>query len=189
MHNILYRVYPESTPREKIIREVLEIVRSNGDGYGTSNVSFVGAKIYGSREDAEAAIDRLDGVTNGFYSGVAMRFYDFSKVAATARIKELEAKRTELENARHEYIAEHSPQAFKAEYIGCKRCGSKLSREYLKGNFCPVCHADLRSPSTLDRIRKYDESIKATDEKIKAEQMKAKEKAKVYWLVKFEYHS
>jgi hypothetical protein len=164
---------------------VQKIVRSNGDGYGSTFTVFVNT-IFKSREDAE---DYISEHCTDFYGSMAVRFYDFSKVAVTERIKQQEAKKADLENARHEYIAEHVPQAFKAEFVGCKHCGSKLSRKHLKGCLCPVCHADLRSPSTIERIRKYDESIKAVCEKIKTEQMKAKDKANVFWLVKFEYHS
>ena len=39
-------------------------------------------------------------------------------------------------------------------YIGCKKCGSKLSRKYLTGNYCPLCKNDLRSATVVERLKK-----------------------------------
>lgn len=77
-------------------------------------------------------------------------------------------------------IAEkNSPVRVKAEFIGCKGCGSKLAKKYIKvyGKVCncPLCKSSLFSKTAQERIQKASEKA----EKIKAEWQKeqAKEEA------------
>ena len=187
MHNIIYRSYPEKSTHESIIRECLNIVRSNGNRYGTTGIRFLEGSICDNRE---SAIDYIAARDRGDYDGLAVRYYEFGKVPETKRVTDLRAKFAEVEKARHEFYAEHLPTAAKAEYIGCRGCGSKINRQYLLSKVsCPVCHADLRSNSVLERLRKYENQLHDLQEKINAELLKSREKASVLWLVKFEYHS
>jgi transcription initiation factor IIE alpha subunit len=77
----------------------------------------------------------------------------------------------------------------KAAYIGCPNCGSKLNKERLRSEYCPLCNGDLRAVSTLERIESYKKRIADYEAKIKEERLKRKNKAEIKWLVKFEYHS
>lgn len=78
-----------------------------------------------------------------------------------------------------EIAEECSPVRVKAEFIGCKTCGSKLAKKYIKvyGKTCkcPLCGGSLFSKTAQERIQKASEKA----EKIKAEWQKeqAKEKA------------
>ena len=77
----------------------------------------------------------------------------------------------------------------KSEYIGCKNCGSKIARKYLRRNFCPVCDADLRPETTLNRIAALRTKAEKSSDALKAELTKQALKAKnVRWLVKIEFH-
>lgn len=77
----------------------------------------------------------------------------------------------------------------KSELIGCKCCGSKIARKYLKNNFCPVCHSDLRPETTLNRIAALKaKADKLHDAVLKEETKIAKKNGNVRWLVKIEYH-
>ena len=186
MHNICYRSFPASTSRNEIISTVQHIVSTSGDGYGTEHVIFHPVTIC---DDYEAAKEFLHQHSNGFYPGTAVKYHDLSNVASSKQIEALLAKISETRTARHEYIAAHSVKNFKADYVGCQECGSKLSRVLLGGDFCPLCRNDLRSATTIARIARYDAKIKELEQKIRQERLKQKDKAKVCWLVMFEYHS
>lgn len=74
-------------------------------------------------------------------------------------------------------IAEkNSPVRVKAEFIGCKNCGSKLAKKYIKvygkACKCPLCGSSLFSKTAQERIQKASEKAK----KIKAEWQKELEK-------------
>ena len=53
------------------------------------------------------------------------------------------------------YQDKHSIKRLQSEFIGCKNCGSKLARRLLIKEDCPVCHADLRSKTTVETLRRY----------------------------------
>lgn len=76
-----------------------------------------------------------------------------------------------------EIAEECSPVRVKAEFIGCKNCGSKLAKKYIKvyGKTCkcPLCGSSLFSKTAQERIQKASERA----EKIKTEWQKEKEKA------------
>ena len=74
----------------------------------------------------------------------------------------------------------------KSEYIGCPKCGSKLFREYLKAEFCPLCRTDLRSQTTLEALANFDKRREKVQDQLEAE--KEKQNGEVRWLIKYEYH-
>jgi uncharacterized Zn finger protein (UPF0148 family) len=51
----------------------------------------------------------------------------------------------------------------KSRTIGCKDCGSSLSRQHLAGYRCPVCQADLRSET---QRKKFDTALQRYDQKV-----------------------
>ena len=186
MHNICYRSFPASTSRNEIISTVQHIVSTSGDGYGTEHVIFHPMLTC---DDYEAAKEFLHQHGDGFYPGVAVKYYDLASMAASKQVEALHAKISETRKARQEYMAEHTVKKFKADFVGCQKCGSKLSRVLLPSDYCPLCRNDLRSATTLDRIARYDAKIKELEQKVRQERIKSKDKAKVCWLVMFEYHS
>ena len=185
MHNICYREYPESTPKQKIVDEVLKIVSRSGDGYGTDRITFRDV-VCDNISAAQAYINDND---NAFYGGLAVKYYDFSNVKDNKKVDDLEKKIAETREKKSAFAVAHSVKSQKAAYIGCPKCGSKLSRERLRGNSCPLCSQELRAPSTLERLKSYDNRISEYEKQIAQERLKNKQKAKVMWLVKFEYHS
>ena len=186
MHNILYHTYNENVSKSKIEKDICDYVRNSGDGYGTDRITFYDSTIYDNREKAEEYIRAID---NDFYGGYAVKFYDFSQVKDTPKIEVLKEKIAETIEKKKEFEISHSVKNQKATLIGCSGCGSKLNREKLRSEKCPLCYKDLRADSTLERLASFDNRVKGYREKIEMEQQKAKKKAEVKWLVKFEYHS
>ena len=94
----------------------------------------------------------------------------------------------EFKKSKSEYIKEHSVKNFQAKHIGCLKCGSKLNKDFLNYDKCPLCGTDLRSKTTLEKIKWFDEKIKDYQNRIETEKRKQKSKAKIKWLIKYEYH-
>lgn len=74
---------------------------------------------------------------------------------------------------------ENSPVRVKAEYIGCKNCGSRLAKKYIHmsgGKFCscPVCSASLFSNTAQERIKKAEEKAEKLRKELKKEEEKEK---------------
>lgn len=185
MHNIIYLTYPEKTDKNKIEKDVIKYVKSHGDRYGTDSIRFL-YDVFENEEEARAHIDDID---KGFYDGYGAKFYDYSSVKETKKINELKSKLAEILHTQSVYIDTHHVKNFKASFIGCSKCGSKLNRQHLTCDKCPVCHNDLRAESTLERIANFKKRAQECQEKIMQETQKQKNKAEIKWLIKFEYHS
>lgn len=184
-HAIMHHTYPSTWTLKQVVDDVINYVQHNGDRYGTDRVRMPTEEVFDTYADAEAYISRVD---RHDYDGIAVKYLDFTGVEDTPKIKELRAKITETHQKREEYIRTHSVKTQKAAYIGCQSCGSKLNKEKLRGERCPLCSTDLRAASTLERIASFATRIEEYDKKITQERLKQKKKAKVKWLVKFEYH-
>lgn len=183
-HSINYRTFNSNVSKENITNTICHMVSLSGDGYGTDHISFTD-RIF---NDEDAAHEYLNSKAGSFYEGYAAMFYDYSHVPSSSKIKELNEKISEFVSRRKVYIEENSVKKQKAAYIGCPKCGSKLKRELIFANSCPLCHTELRSKTTLDRISSFDARIAACHQKIKEERKKDQKKAEVKWLVKYEYH-
>ena len=154
-----------------------------------SNVRFTD-RIFDTYEEA---VDYLD-KTFGDYKQTAVRYRkypkkDFSKTVKDIerRIKEYCERIKKLEMPHYEGVT--------AKTVKCKKCGSSLATEYCGkswGNICPICRADMRPQSSLDKLNKYKETIKDLQKKLREEQkkelLKMKAKSKLCWAVAVEVH-
>jgi predicted amidophosphoribosyltransferase len=75
---------------------------------------------------------------------------------------------------------------YKATDEFCVKCGSKLNKSYFRGEKCPLCYADLRSKSVLEKIKGFDDKIALLR---KEKEEICRPRATVMWLVWFEYNS
>ena len=145
--------------------------------------------------DYESALAYIQEVDNGWYDQIAVKFKQAEAVKPTKKLQEMNMRLRELQQE-YEIASKKVVAAdFKSDFVGCKNCGSKINREYIKSNACPVCKFDMRSDTTKnnltrmkERIVKLRNEIKEEESKLKAKQVSKDKKAPVYWLVKIEYH-
>ena len=112
----------------------------------------------------------------------------------TEKIKKVQALVARLEatiETKEQYKKNHHPSTFKAEFIGCPTCKSKIAKKYIKGSShsCPVCSGELWSETTQKKIASYNEKIADIQKQIKAEEKKANAKNKeLAWYVEAELY-
>ncbi len=185
-HNVCYVSADENCDRKKILAQICEKANRDGDGYTGPLKWHDEIEPRTNRDAAEKWIRDHD---NGWYDDHCVRYYDYSRATITKKIRELQDKHAALTLKMGEYMHQHSVSALKASYIGCPKCGSKLAKEYLSGEYCPLCRTDLRSKTTQETLAKYQEKSKAIIKAIQAEEEKQRRNRKVRWLIKYEYHS
>lgn len=185
-HNIGYLTCTDPVNKASVIADIAEIAERDGDGYASHMTWHDSVQPFETEEEAHEFIKAHD---NGWYDDHAVRFYDYSKAQKTPKIAELEARANELMKAKMQYIKDHSVQRLQAKYIGCPKCGSRLSKSHLRGAKCPLCYTDLRSETTIKKIEWYEQKIEDCRKRQEAERMKQKKSRRVMWLVKYEYHS
>lgn len=187
-HNVNYSTYAENVNKDKVQAEWDAVARAEGRGEGASGLPgkiIWHSPIMDSQEEAEEYIHRHD---SGWYAQLAVRFR-----IPTERSKKTAELEERLGVARGKFHVLNQKPHFagvKSEFIGCKNCGSRIATKYLKGNFCPVCYADMRPETVRKRLTALSENIekaeKAYRESLQADTKKSKT---VKWLVKTEYHT
>lgn len=195
MHNIEYFTYKENVDRRKVVNSLNDYVAhqdwQEGCGGLYRDIRWLEVEL-GTYEDAIKYIESHD---RGDYDNLAVKYKSYANVEIklTKACENLKTKIADLTEKKRTYETQHGVHNFKSSYIGCSRCGSKVNREYLKGNRCPVCGEDLRGKTTLDTLKRYDERIKEANEALKEEQLKNQKKyekkAETKWVVKIEYHT
>ena len=186
-HSINYITVAEKANRKSVMDDIAEHARKDGDGGYSSRMTWHDeVQPFDTKEEAREFIAERD---NGWYDDHAVRFLDYSKAKPTAKMAEYEKKVAELIEAERVYRVSHSVHTFKAQYIGCPKCGSKLNKDFFRCENCPLCRTDLRSNTTLDKLQWYADKIEEYRERIEAEKRKQKNRAEVKWLVKYEFHT
>ena len=168
-HNIHYFTCKEDCNRKFVMQEIAEHAQADGDGYCSRMTWHDKIPPLESEEEAHEFIKARD---NGWYDDHAVRFKDYSGAEKTAKIKEYESKVTELLEAEKEYRDAHSIHILKARHIGCPKCESRLNKEFIVGEKCPLCRTDLRSKTTLDKLEWYKQKRADYTARIEAEKRK-----------------
>lgn len=192
-HNIEYYSYPITKKQTAIARELQDYARQatwREGGSGLPNDIRWIDYTCDDYESAQAAIERMD---NGWYDQIAVKYRSFDKPLKSKKLDDLKTKAKETRSKLHELESKVAFAEFKSQYISCKNCGSKLNKDYIKRNNCALCGHDMRSDTTKNAISRLTEKVKSLEKDIREEEKKlavkkAKE-AKVYWLVKIEYHT
>lgn len=188
-HNIHHADYPLNVNKKAVQAEWDDYAAHEDWQEGCTgldkNIRWIESPIYSSYEEALKAVEKLD---RGWYDQLAVKYYDRipeKDDKKLSKIKEETILAMKEYNKRNEALYS---KTLKANLITCKRCNSKLSKEYLKSNFCPVCHADLRPDHILNSIRAAKDKWTRKQEAVKDYVVKHGKK-ETRWLVKIEYHT
>ena len=139
---------------------------------------------YDSAYEKALELERLRGSYNDF----AIPFYSSVKQKPTKQMGNIEKRMEKIIVDKKEYEEKHSIKSLSSKLVTCKHCESKLAKDFLKRNNCPVCGKDLRSQYILDRIKKYDEDYKKLNKQLTEIKKKRNKKGPIKWLVKVEVH-
>lgn len=144
-------------------------------------------------EDRDAAEEYLN-KTFGKYRQTAVRFKKYPGIEPSAEMKDLERRIGEYQKRIAELDKPHYA-GVKQATVKCKTCGSSLATAFCGSsyrNYCPVCRADLRPASTLEKREKYSETLKDLSARLKKaereNERKSKKAPEMYWAVACEVH-
>ena len=199
-HNIHTETYPLNVNKRAVQAHMDEIVIHEDWQEGASgtptDIRWLD-RTFETLEDAENFIEEED--KRIWYNCMAVKYKSIPEEAVRkSKPTKKEADLTSAINAQSEnikkIIAQASIQNRTSEYIGCEECGSKLKRVLLRSEYCPLCRADLRSKTNIERINNAQKKLDELKKRCKAETDKrlaalAKIKHEVRWLVKIEYHT
>ena len=189
-HETKYMEFPKNTSKQEMFARRACIIEACGDrdpsdgSLVTHDNGFTlhDGKVYSSYSDAIDAINKFD---NGFYDDHGVLFKE-SKAKSKARL-DLQDKIQETRRKKREFYNNHLPSKAKATFVGCPECKSKLAKEFLETDRCPVCKKSMFPKTTKDRLKAYDAKLKQLE--AKDLELERKQKGEVKWLVKLEFHT
>ncbi len=192
MHNIHHQTYELNVNKAKVQEYWDDVVRHEDYGEGASglpNSIRWTNYVFESKDEAMQYIERED--ERHWYNCMAVQFKQYPMAKDTKAIEDLRRRRAEAGDRLTRTLESAKIQHRTSEKIGCPKCGSSLALKYLRGQNCPLCGEDLRSPTNLDRIAKAKENISNLNKLIReAEEKESRKlKPKICWLVKVEYHT
>jgi hypothetical protein len=82
-----------------------------------------------------------------------------NKLKGATKFKSLWIRISETQTKKLAYAKEHSVRNFKAKLVACPSCESKVNKKFVKYDKCPVCDKDLRSKTTINTLRGYEDKI------------------------------
>ena len=187
-HNIEHYTYKENVSKKKIQAELDNYVKHctwQEGGSGTGGIRWIDHVVCKNYEEAKEYIEKHD---RGWYDCLAVRYYEYINAPDNVKLKELHDASQAAMNEWGKRDHALYPAALTSSLITCKRCGSKLSREWLHKNVCPVCGVDLRPEHIMKSIEAAKNKYLRAHEKEEEYRQKHLKK-EPYWLVKIEYHT
>ena len=142
--------------------------------------------LFGSREDAQAAIEAAADPCAVRFKCVAL-----DTLEPTVTMNQIADRIRRMSEQRDKYTDEHSIHTLSAKLITCTKCDSRIAKDWVEGEFCPVCGNDLRSPYIPAQIATYNEKIAdmeqqiadARERQVKRALAKGEVEARLMWLV------
>jgi transcription initiation factor IIE alpha subunit len=146
---------------------------------------IAGDKIFDSYEEAEEYCEKKRDRWARNYN-VTVAFYDTDVAKATKKMEDIEGRITKEQTKLKVYDETNNVSKFKANLISCPQCSSKVNKQYIRKNFCPVCRSDMRSVTVKNTIKKYHDNIKKFQKELAEERKKQKRKLPIRYLVCYE---
>lgn len=193
-HNIEYFEYKENINKKNVQKDLDNYCARatwREGGHVLSQAIRWLDHVCDSYEEAKDYIKKHDRGW-GWYDQIAVKYkYHEPIIPSTKGYQKLLARRSELKKLLEERSCRihYSAENTQSKFVACKECGSRLATKYIKSNHCPLCRKDLRPASVLKGIETARKMFFDINEKIEAEEKKVAKKAKIYWLVKIEYHT
>lgn len=189
-HNIQYYTYKETTDKNVITSELNEYVEKSTWEEGGNGLVHPIRFIDEVLPDYDAGVEYIQQHDKGWYDCLAVKFKTYPNDKTTKKLDDLTAKFNEAHGKFAAAANKVVVKDFKSEFIGCKHCGSKIKKEYIKTNYCPVCNKDMRSDAVKDKISQLHKRQQQLADAIKEEKRKISVKyGETMWLVKIEYHT
>lgn len=189
MHNIEHYTYPENVHRDYVQRELNYYVQNETRGEGGHGLDkdIRWLEKLPVCKDYDQAVRTIEINDKGWYDQLAVRYYDHSSKFNNKKLEWLKEREKDALAAYREKDGIWAKN-LKAEFVGCRTCGSRLKREYIQSNCCPLCKHDLRPDSTIKAVEsalnRYKKAEAARNSYVCDHAPKT-----VKWLVKIEYHT
>lgn len=177
---------------QEMYAEIAEGVMRNTDLYEFPNMGqdimpikdVSNGQVFASQNEAKLFLHSLDWERK---YNVIVPFKDVDAAKKTKAVLTLESRLEKEKQKLDEYKKVHAVKNFKANFVACPKCGSKINKEYIRDDdCCPLCWTSLQSETTKNTIKRYINNMNNLYEKIEEEKKKQSKKAPMKYLVMYE---
>lgn len=186
-HEVNFRTFDKNTSVEEMHKHSVmwaftHVDREENPSGSYDNPWYKHDRVFGTYEEACDFLKR-----EGAYNDGCVMYRE--PKGRSAKMKNISERIINLKVKRAEFEEKHDVRNRKSEFIGCTKCKSKVAKEFLNSNKCPVCGTDLRAEYITAKINDYCEKVKALEREYRSEEKKQAEKGIVKWVVKTEVHN
>ena len=190
MDNIRYYDYPEKIHFKQVYVDLDNQITKEGHGHLNEIRWLRGTDYRPSRDDA---IDFLEEYDKGNCKCLAVKYIEaLPGVSTDAYAKCLDRYQRAAEKLM-DIKKENCIFDIHSEYFKCENCGSTINykafmSKHSNSKRCPVCYADLRPASQLERIKNEQKALDDLYNQMTKEKHRImKCKPTIRWLVKIEF--
>lgn len=146
-----------------------------------SKINWINDSICKNYEDASAS---LKTIINSEYDAFAVRYLKVAKVRRSKELEDLEQKYNTVFGELRKLSEMNYVKGLKINYVTCKNCGSKLKKEYVYRDYCPLCGECLLPKAYQNKLKSTERKLKQIEEELNKEKERLRmESNKVEWLV------
>lgn len=191
MHESRYLVYDGKYTYKEVFNLANKECMNSGEYHtGLGDLRIINSNgIYNNYDEAYNAIQKSD---RGFYDEICCKYYDYPELIKSKKFLDLEKRIQDWRKKYNDLKNKVHYKGVKSSFIFCPSCQSKINKEFIRTNNCPVCYAEMRPKTVLDTINRYLEIMLGLQNELSLEknklELKQRKNAKVKWLVKIEYH-
>jgi hypothetical protein len=158
MHEGRIFTYDFNTSKKSIVSDCEDYARRNSDGGGLAFDIKFEDRLFDNYEKAREYLTKKS-ESSWYYCG-AVQYLEYPKLSETKHYQDLKQRLDEWSKKLDDLDSNIHYANVKASFVSCPTCNSKINREYIKWNYCPICRNDMRPKTTLDTIARYKEIIK-----------------------------
>ena len=155
---------------------------------GFADIEMRADRLHGSKAEAESAIEAA--LEAGEPCAVRFKHVAVDSLKPTVTMDQIADRIRRIGEQRDKYTDEHSIHTLSAKLITCTKCDSRIAKDWVEGETCPVCGNDLRSPYIPEQIATYNDKIAdleqqyadAHERQMKRALAKGEVEARVMWL-------
>lgn len=172
--------FSENMSKKDILESINNIIFMDTDNK-ISKILWVNDSICKNYDDASAS---LKTIVNSKYDAFAIRYLKVAKIRRSKELEELEQKYNTVFGELRKLSEMNYVKGLKINYITCKNCGSKLKKEYVYRDYCPLCGECLLPKSYQYKLKRTETKLRQIEEEKRKEEEKLRmESHKVEWLV------
>jgi uncharacterized protein YlaI len=174
---------------EKEVNAHVAMATWNEGGHGLDHPIRWLSNICNSYDEA---VDFIRANDKGWYDQLAVRYREYSPLVPSMKAQQIKEKIKQEIDKMNEYSKKHDVRNRSSKTVGCPNCGSRINKDYVRGNRFPLCKTDLAVPSVSETLAKYNAKINKLRKSLESENQKIQHlhqnESIVKWLVKIEYH-